>query len=131
MENLKELIRKAGHSTVPAAWLMNDAPLDGGKSKLERLTDFAEALLAEIAKEPEPIAWMNPCNGVTIYNGMKTLHPDRYQNFSIPCFPFPPSTEQIENRVAEACAEFVHSNIIYPMNIPKAIRSGIWREYLK
>lgn len=93
------------------------------------------------AYENEPVAWMNPCNGVTVYNGMKTLHPDRYQNFSIPCFPLPNSTEQIENRVAEACAKLLdtqwngdadtYAEAEIANQCANSIRSGAWKEYLK
>ena len=138
MEKLKELIRRAGHSTVPAAWLMNDAPLDGSKSKLERLTDFAEALIAEIAKSNAPVAWMQ----ISVEEGIDERFPraSKPPEFNPdwwkfePLYTFPPSTEQIENRVAEACAEFVHVNMIsseYPTNISEALRSGAWKGYLK
>ena len=81
------------------------------------LVAFAEALIAELAKQNVPCAFLHewieyhpfgdtfagePC--ATITNDEKPF--DSSDTVS-PLFTFPPSVEAIENKVAEACAEFV------------------------
>ena len=51
--NIKETALKAGHSTVPAYWLSDEKPIACSTSNFERLISFAEALVAELAKEYE------------------------------------------------------------------------------
>ena len=104
---------------------------------------FAEALIAEIAKQNEPCAFLHewieyrpfgdtfvgePC--ATITNDEKPF--DSSDTVS-PLFTFPPTAEQIANDTAEACAKFVSSRSevgdysLYAINI----RSGAWKEFKK
>lgn len=53
--DIKEIALKAGYSTVPAYWLSDEKPIACSTSNLERLVSFAEALIAEIAKQNEPL----------------------------------------------------------------------------
>lgn len=53
--DIKEIALKAGYSTVPAYWLSDEKPIACSTSNLERLVSFAEALVAELAKENKPV----------------------------------------------------------------------------
>lgn len=137
MKNLKEIalrIRKTNNS-----YMLSMSP--------EIAVDFAEALLAEIAKENEPVVIEEPdyhyeamgCGledrGIQDrYEAMKHGWDCAIERFfeQLPdnLYPFPPSTEQIENRVAEACAELCDSLYITE-NAAYEIRAGKWKEYLK
>lgn len=102
-------------------------------------TDFAEALLAEIAKENEPIAWCvayEDASGRTIHSN-PTMRKEQAECIANQAashvslcnlYTLPPSTEQIENRVAEACADVLDS---CGSPLGAAIRSGIWKEFIK
>ena len=57
--NIKEIVLKAGHSTVPAYWLSDEKPIACSTSNFERLISFAEALIAELAKQNEPCAFLH------------------------------------------------------------------------
>lgn len=134
MKNLKEIALRL-HATD--RFRLNISDLSA--------TDFAEALLAEIAKDNEPVAWCvayEDSSGRTIHSN-PTMRKEQAECIANQAasdvslcnlYTFQPSTEQIENRVAEACAEYVRITMIsskYPVNIPEAIRSGAWNEYLK
>ena len=54
--NIKEIVLKAGHSTVPAYWLSDEKPIACSTSNFERLISFAEALIAELAKAEQRVA---------------------------------------------------------------------------
>lgn len=56
----------------------------------DHYVEFATAFQAELSNRAEAVAWMNPMNNVVMDNQRKTLHPDRYSNFSVPLFTFPP-----------------------------------------
>ena len=115
------------------------------------LVAFAEALIAELAKQNEPVAINEPnyhyeAMGCGLEDRGIT---DRYEameygwNCAIermfeqlpedPLFTFPPTAEQIANETAEACAKFVSSRSevgdysLYAINI----RSGAWKEFKK
>ena len=109
------------------------------------LVAFAEALIAEIAKQNVPCAFLHewieyhpfgdtfagePC--ATITNDEKPF--DSSDTVS-PLFTFPPSVEAIENKVAEACALQVATEIKFhwldAARVAKEIRSGEWRKHMK
>lgn len=106
---------------------------------------FAEALIAELAKQNVPCAFLHewieyhpfgdtfagePC--ATITNDEKPF--DSSDTVS-PLFTFPPSVEAIENKVAEACALQVATEIKFhwldAARVAKEIRSGEWRKFVK
>lgn len=135
MENLKEIaLRVAGK--MPEGFLWKDgSSYETGILEAEAI-EFSEALIAEIAKENEPVAWVGQ-----IEDGAQLLMsiPDGW--LATPLYAFPPSTEQIENRVAEACAELLdtewngdadtYAEAEIANQCAEAIRSGAWKEYLK
>lgn len=107
--------------------------------------NFAEALVAEIAKQNVPCAFLHewieyhpfgdtfagePC--ATITNDEKPF--DSSDTVS-PLFTFPPSVEAIENKVAEACALQVATETKFhwldAARVAKEIRSGEWRKFVK
>ena len=107
------------------------------------LIEFAEALIAELAKQNEPCAFLHewieyhpfgdtvagePC--ATITNDEKPF--DSSDTVS-PLFTFPPTAEQIANETAEAIASFVDTTATYDTSkeIAEAIRSGAWKEFKK
>ena len=79
------------------------------------IADFAEALVAELAKENEPVAWMYEYS--YDLNGDKQGHwpVEMYTHVSFsrskpsvestPLYTIPPTAEQIEQETAEACAK--------------------------
>lgn len=107
--------------------------------------DFAEALIAELAKQNEPCAFLHewieyhpfgdtfagkPCT--TITNDEKPF--DSSDTVS-PLFTFPPSVDAIENKVAEACALQVATETKFhwldAARVAKEIRSGEYRKFMK
>ena len=109
------------------------------------LVAFAEALIAELAKQNVPCAFLHewieyhpfgdtfagkPC--ATITNDEKPF--DSSDTVS-PLFTFPPSVEAIENKVAEACALQVATETRFhwldAARVAKEIRSGEWRKFVK
>lgn len=112
------------------------------------LARFAEALIAEVAKQNKPCAFLHewieyhpfgdtfagePCAAIT--NDEKPF--DSSDTVS-PLFTFPPTVEQIakaEQRVAEACALQVATEIKFhwldAARVAKEIRSGEWRKFMK
>ena len=106
---------------------------------------FAEALIAELAKQNVPCAFLHewieyhpfgdtfagePCAAIT--NDEKPF--DSSDTVS-PLFTFPPSVEAIENKVAEACALQVATETKFhwldAARVAKEIRSGEWRKHMK
>lgn len=101
---------------------------------------FAEALIAEIAKQNEPCVFLhewieyNPLGDTyagrrcaTITNDEKPF--DSSDTVS-PLFTFPPDKAQIEQETAEACA-MVYLDTYDLTDIAEAIRSGAWKEFKK
>ena len=114
---------------------------------------FAEALIAELAKQNEPVAINEPnyhyeAMGCGLEDRGIT---DRYEamEYGWNCaiermfeqlpkdqlFTFPPTAEQIANETAEACAKYIDSTNgnIRGVNtvFSKALRSGTWKEFKK
>lgn len=64
----------------------------------EEVMDYAEALVAEIQLQSEPVAFMSTRNGFICKE-------NKNPEYNTPLFTFPPSTEALEDKVAEACAD--------------------------
>lgn len=116
--------------------------------------EFAEALIAEIAKQNEPCAFLHEwieyhpfgdtfagkrCAAIT-----SDEKPFDSSDMVSPLFTFPPTAEQIANETAEAIAKLCESlsdptaecELFKAMNVEneriiKAIRSGAWKEFKK
>lgn len=92
--------------------------------------EFAEALIAEIAKQNEHIgAIQNGKFRWSIDGG-----PEKWRarkEFSGKLYTIPPTAEQIANETAEAIASFVDTTATYDTSkeIAGAIRSGAWKEF--
>ena len=92
--------------------------------------EFAEALIAELAKQNEPVARVNG-----YYSGHPVIMPLVKYVFPVglALYTFPPTAEQIANETAEACAKYIDSTNgnIRGVNtvFSKALRSGAWKEF--
>lgn len=91
---------------------------------------FAEALIAEVQKQNEPVAIVGELTSSSRAEAISKGHPiGRY------LYAFPPNTEQIEQRVAEACALQVATETKFhwldAARVAKEIRSGEWRKFMK
>ena len=110
--------------------------------------DFAEALIAEIAKQNEPFAFLHewieyhPFGDTSAGKRCTTITNDEKPFDSSdtvsPLFTFPPTAEQIANETAEAIARMLEngsfltpeSRVALAANgAAKAIRSGAWKEF--
>ena len=104
---------------------------------------FAEALIAEIAKQNKPCAFLHewieyhpfgdtfagkPCT--TITNDEKPF--DSSDTVS-PFFTYQPTAEQIANETAEACAEMLESQHTWITKEAASalVRNGEWRKFVK
>lgn len=145
MENLKEIALKVAKE-------MRDKSEYDALDLVCNAEPFAVALLTEIAKENEPIAWCvsyEDASGFTIHSNptmrkelAECIASQAASHVSL-CnlYAFPPSTEQIENRVAEACAKLLdtewngdadtYAEAEIANQCAEAIRRGAWNEYLK
>ena len=92
------------------------------------LIEFAEILIAEIAKQNEHIGTIQnrkfQCN---IDGG-----PEKWRarkDFSGKLYTFPPTAEQIANETAEAIAEYCRNQDHYCL--ATEIESGAWKEFKK
>lgn len=88
--------------------------------------DFAEALVAELAKGNEPVAW---------WNGKETAFFEHEVDgpvgeVRIPLYTLPPTASKIEQETAEACAK-VYLNTYDLTDIAEDIRNGAWKEFKK
>ena len=99
--DIKEIALKAGYSTVPAYWLSDEKPIACSTSNFERLVSFAEALIAELAKQNEPVAWARypKFTGSTQRQEIVFKKPDELHNW-VCLYTIPPTTEQIANETA-------------------------------
>ena len=101
--------------------------------------DFAEALIAELAKQNKPCAFLHewieyhpfgdtfagePC--ATITNDEKPF--DSSDTVS-PLFTFPPTAEQIANETAKAIADYCSNQGHYCLSAE--IESGEWKDFKK
>ena len=92
---------------------------------------FAEALIAEIAKQNEPF-----CTAAMLdewFLSKSDIDP------RLPLYTFPPTAEQIANETAEACAKYVNRFLngdgiqdeAWIRDIESGIRRGAWKEFKK
>ena len=97
------------------------------------ITEFAEALIAEIAKQNDPVAWWN--GKETAFFEHETDGP--VGEVKIPLYTFPLTAEQIANETAEACAKYVNRFLngdgiqdeAWIRDIESGIRRGAWKEF--
>ena len=135
MLNIKEIALKVADS------LRNKIDGISHMQSNQGLVRFAEALIAELAKQNEPCAFLHewieyhpfgdtvagePC--ATITNDEKPF--DSSDTVS-PLFTFPPTAEQIANETAEAIAEYMQQSGIGGEFLAESIRSGEWRKFVK
>ena len=96
---------------------------------------LVERVIAEIAKQNEPVAWWN--GKETAFFEHETDGP--VGEVKIPLYTYPPTAEQIANETAEACAKYVNRfingdgilNEVWISDIESALRNGEWRKYMK
>lgn len=141
MLNIKEIVLKAGHSTVPAYWLSDEKPIACSTSNFERLVSFAEALVAELAKQNEPCAFLHewieyPTLGDTSAGKRCAAITSDEKPFDSSdtvshLFTFPPTVEQIANETAEAIATYITSGRYMVLNPGVLISAEQHTQYLK
>ena len=137
--NIKEIVLKAGHSTVPAYWLSDEKPIACSASNLERLVSFAEALIAELAKQNEPVAFTNSAQLGYVTSGQHQDIPlamwsrnTSYSGADIPLYTYPPTAEQIANETAWQPIETAPKDgrelilLLTPSNWPQVAYSNTW-----
>ena len=91
---------------------------------------FAEALVAELAKENKPVyyLWENKYGDPQqMLSSNSGPHPE-YVITAL--YTLPPTAEQIEQETAEAIAKHFEQSGIGGEYLAEAIRSGAWKEYL-
>ena len=131
--DIKEIALKVARNM---AWALEVPSL---RVKAETIEHFAEALIAELAKQNEPCAFLHewieyhpfgdtfagePCS--TITNDEKPF--DSSDTVS-PLFTFPPTAEQIANETAEVIAEYCRNQDHYCL--ATEIENGAWKEFKK
>ena len=142
--NIKEIVLKAGHSTVPAYWLSDEKPIACSTSNFEKLVSFATALIAEVAKQNEPVCeWVKAGNGNYLVQKWAKGYV-AMQGYKL--YTIPPTAEQIANETAEAIAKMLDDAEVeethYCMNtyeegkkfqfdMVETIRSGAWKDFKK
>ena len=99
--------------------------------------EFAEALIAEVAKQNEPVAWARypKFTGSTQRQEVVFKKPDDLHNW-VCLYTIPPTAEQIANETAEEIALMFDSRDdgdgFYDPNEPaEIVRSGAWKEFKK
>ena len=108
---------------------------------------FAEALIAEIAKQNKPCVflhkWIEYHPFGDTYAGKRCAaitsdeKPFDSSDTVSPLFTFPPTAEQIANETAEACAKYVNCFLngdgiqdeAWIRDIESGIRRGAWKEF--
>ena len=130
-----------------------DVNFDEHKPSGKRLISFAEALIAEIAKQNEPVAFTNSAQLGYVTSGQHQDIPlamwsrnTSYSGADIPLYTFPPTAEQIANETAEAIAKMLDDAEVeethYCMNtyeegkkfqfdMVEAILNGAWKDFKK
>ena len=134
--DIKEIALKVARNM---AWALEVPSL---RVKAETIEHFAEALVTELAKQNEPVAY-----ATTSEDGdMAMLFFDdgearKYSGDDAPIklYTFPPTAEQIANETAEACAKYVNCFLngdgiqdeAWIRDIESGIRRGTWKEFKK
>lgn len=121
--DIKEIAKESGAVAYSPSPLRT---VRGYSFTFKQLQNFAEALVAELAKGNEPVAWWN--GKETAFFEHETDGP--VGEVSIPLYTLPPTASQIEQETAEACAK-VYLNTYDLTDIAEAIRSGAWKEFKK
>ena len=133
--DIKEIALKVAEET--------DAKYPWNMNQDKWIVVFAAALLAEVQKQNEPVGYV--AHGSTmprnsrVFEGCSILSKEDADEYMPECittlYAFPPSVEAIENKVAEACALQVATEIKFhwldAARVAKEIRSGEWKRYLK
>ena len=129
--DIKEIALKVARNM---AWALEVPSL---RVKAETIEHFAEALIAEIAKQNEPVAWARypKFTGSTQRQEVVFKKPDDLHNW-VCLYTIPPTSEQIANETAEAIALMFDSRDdgdgFYDPNEPaEIVRSGAWKEFKK
>ena len=96
------------------------------------LVRFAEAIIAEIAKQNEPVCeWVKADNGnYLVQKWAKDYVAMQGDKF----YTVPPTAEQIANETAEAIAAYFRQQPYaehFGDNIAEAIRNGAWKDFKK
>ena len=99
---------------------------------------FAEALIAELAKQNNPVAWARypKFTGSTQRQDVVFKKPDDLHNW-VYLYTLPPTAEQSANETAEACAKYVNRFLngdgiqdeAWIRDIESGIRRGTWKEF--
>ena len=133
--DIKEIALKVAEET--------DAKYPWNMNQDKWIVVFAAALLAEVQKQNEPVGYV--AHGSTmprnsrVFEGCSILSKEDADEYMPECittlYAFPPSVEAIENKVAEACALQVATEIKFhwldAARVAKEIRSGEWRKHMK
>lgn len=150
--NIKEIALKVAEERGFAEE-HRDGMLQGafiGAIEKKWFVEFAEALIAELAKGNEPCAFLHewieyhPFGDTFVGEPCATITSDEKPFDSSdtvsPLFTFPPTAEQIANETAEAIARMLEngsfltpeSRVALAANgAAKAIRNGAWKEFKK
>ena len=146
--DIKEIALKVGAQGLPIEGTAHKFCVLDFCSK-EVLIKFAEALIAEIAKQNEPCVFLHEwieyhpfgdthagkrCAAIT-----SDEKPFDSSDTVSPLFTFPPTAEQIANETAEACAKYVNCFLngdgiqdeAWIRDIESGIRRGAWKEFKK
>ena len=118
--NIKEIALKIARN-------MADFPIE--HKPYEYQIKFAEALVAELAKENKPVyyLWENKYGDPQqMLSSNSGPHPE-YVITAL--YTLPPTAEQIEQETAEAIAKHFEQSGIGGEYLEEAIRSGAWKEY--
>lgn len=129
--DIKEIALKIAHRKCTS---YDHVPVDMGirySFSDSHLIEFAEALVAEIQRRGEPVAWKSE-NSTVVFVPSGTAH----WSMDLPnlLFTFPPSTEALEDKVAEACAyvaDEMFNRAATGDEIADAISSGEWKRFRK
>ena len=110
-----------------------DVNFDEHKPSGKRLISFAEALIAEIAKQNEPVESQYKGSDGSWKSFDSKDHESNTRNSGDwevrDLFAFPPTAEQIANETAEAIAEYCRNQDHYCL--ATEIESGAWKEFKK
>ena len=140
--DIKEIALKVGAQGLPIEGTAHKFCMMDFCSK-EVLIEFAEALVAEIAKQNEPVESQYKGSDGSWKSFDSKDHESNTRNSGEwevrDLFTYPPTAEQIakaEQRVAESIAEFLESLAwrVKPVSANEAaieIRSGEWRKFVK
>ncbi len=135
MLNIKEIALKIADS------LRNKVDGISHMQSNQGLVTFAEALIAELAKQNEPCAflheWIEYHPFGDTYAGKRCAaitsdeKPFDSSDTVSPLYTVPPTAEQIANETTEAIASFVDTTATYDTSkeIAEAIRGGAWKEF--